>query len=67
MDEQGYRDESLCRECREQEIRYPFPKKMIPVGLAVQTVLDEYPDSVPVAERMTQLTMVLPNPVVMLL
>lgn len=116
MDEQGYRDENLCRkcqvrqidrtenknsilcrECREQQIHYPFPKKMIPVGLAVlamivvamartpkvleyykmysqseaqavtgdiypallalQTVLDEYPDSVPVAERMTQLAM----------
>lgn len=87
----------LCTECREQQIRYPFPKKMIPVGLAVfamiviamartpkvleyykmysqseeqaatgdiypallalQTVLDEYPDSVPVATRMTQLAM----------
>lgn len=87
----------LCHECREAQIRYPFPKKMIPVGLAViamivvammrtpqvleyyqlytqskeqaaqgdiypallalQTVLDEYPDSVPVATRMTELAM----------
>lgn len=87
----------LCRECREEQIRYPFPKKMIPVVILVlaviaaamvrtpkslecykiysqsvrqaaageiypvlldlQSVLDVYPDSVQVAERMVELAM----------
>ena len=87
----------MCHECREQQIRYPFPKKMLPAValilvlmvfamartpmvlrcyksyteapelaeegdiypalLGLQSVLDEYPESVPVAERMIDLAM----------
>lgn len=87
----------LCRNCREEQIRYPFPKMMIPIviaavlaiGLAMirtpmaldcyksfsqaerraasgdiypvlkslMEVMDHYPDSVPVAERLMELSM----------
>lgn len=97
VDRSENRNSILCHECREEQIRYPFPKKMLPavalvlvlmvlamartpkvlqcyknyteaerqaaVGdiypalLGLQSVLDVYPDSVPVADRMTSLAM----------
>lgn len=97
VDRSENRNSILCRECREEQIRYPFPKKMLPAVILVlglmalamartpkvlrcyksytdamtqaavgdiypalvelQEVLDEYPDSVPVAERMVDLSM----------
>lgn len=97
VDRSENRNSILCHECREEQIRYPFPKKMLPAVvlilvlmalamvrtptvlkcyksyteslsqanagdiypalLGLQSVLDEYPESVPVAERMIDLAM----------
>ena len=97
IDRSKSRNSILCRECREEQIRYPFPKMMLPIVLAavvligvamVRTpkvlkcyksysqaasqaeegeiypalqslleVLEIYPGSVPVAERMIDLSM----------
>lgn len=97
VDRSENRNSILCHECREEQIRYPFPKKMMPAValvlvlmalamvrtpkvlqcyksyteaekqaeagdiypalLGLQSVLDEYPDSVPVADRMTSFAM----------
>lgn len=91
VDRSENRNSILCYECREEQIRYPFPKKMMPAVvlilvlmafamartpkvlqcyksyteaekqaeagdiypalLGLQSVLDEYPDSVPVDRK----------------
>lgn len=97
IDRSENKNSILCHECREAQIRYPFPKKMLPVAaivlvlvavamartpgiirtyqlyyqakeqagrgdvypalLNLETVLETYPSSVPVAISMTDIAM----------